>query len=59
MELLLRALSRPLGRFLAVETSRLSSPGGLVVLDAQKAEQANVDILKTYGIGKDRSEDPR
>lgn len=59
MKDLVRALSRPQGRFLVVETDGLSSPGGLIVLDARKAEQANADILKTYGIEKDRSDDLR
>ena len=59
MELLLRALSSPQGRFLVVETDGLSSPGGLIVLDARKAEQATGEILKTYGIEADRSEDLR
>jgi len=56
---LVEAFKHPLGRFHVLEGDDVSEFGTQIVLDAQKADAANLEILRRMGIPADRSDDLR
>ena len=56
---LLEAFKKPVGDYHVIELEEFYSYGTRVVLDARKVDRANLEIMKTYSIPNDRSEDLR
>ena len=48
-----------INRYRVIELDPATEFGTLIVLDAQRAENANADIIKRYNIPSDRSTDLR
>jgi S1-C subfamily serine protease len=59
MKDVIEAFNSPLGRYHVIELDQQTEFGTLIVLDAQRAESANADIIKRYNIPADRSADLR
>jgi hypothetical protein len=56
---LIEAFKQPEGDFHVIELEEFQNYGTRVVLDARKTDAANLEIMKTYSIPYDRSEDLR
>jgi len=59
MKDLIEAFKHPVGDFHVIELEDYDSCGTRLVLDARRIDKANTEIMKTYSVSNDRSEDLR